>query len=548
MYKVVIVVDDASAGQKLKMLFPWELHRYEVSFEAFDIFGAMRSISMIQPELILIALEKSEQEGLGLVTWIREKFPQGLVGVVCARKNFSYIREMLQLGAVDYYITAKADYDSAGVFLARVTRLIRNNLKERLREKELRRRADQYRELAVAAFWRDVFTCATDDADNRQRATQLGIPIDKTRFVLMIAHQVSAQPESENVNVDIKQMFANIKRCGSLQDNFWWLVDYRNGHWVFVGSAVRDSEAVLHQFREYGQLLAEIGDGTITVSISPQCGTFHQIPQLFRETMEINLIRLFHGGGRLIDSAELTALRGAASVRTAELISNWESLIRLGNHEAIDPFIEQVFSDNVLTKLSPEQGRRLILDMVSALRNLALERRIPTTESRIPDATEAVRIMDQAVSCQEWLNWIRLLTKQFWEAAKKQESPQISSVINKTIKFIEANYARDLTLKEVADCVGVSDSYLSRAFTKFIGENFNHYLRRFRVERAKELLHRSELKIHEIARKVGFWNVRYFSRVFYELAGVTPANYRLSLGAVKQEHTGRASSAKVAQN
>ena len=156
--------------------------------------------------------------------------------------------------------------------------------------------------------------------------------------------------------------------------------------------------------------------------------------------------------------------------------------------------------------------------------------------------------MDQAVSCQEWLKWIRSLTKQYWEVTQKQESPHISSVIKKAISFIEANYARALTLKEIADWAGVSDSYLSRAFTKCIGENFNHYLRRYRVERAKELLRLSELKIYEVARQVGFWNVRYFSRVFYEFAGVTPANYRQSLVKGKPEHADGISSAAVAQN
>lgn len=59
-----------------------------------------------------------------------------------------------------------------------------------------------------------------------------------------------------------------------------------------------------------------------------------------------------------------------------------------------------------------------------------------------------------------------------------------------------------------------------------MGDNFCNYLRHLRIERAKELLLFTNEYIYEIALKVGFWNSRYFSKVFHDEVGMSPVDYR----------------------
>ncbi|HYH01744.1 MAG TPA: AraC family transcriptional regulator, partial [Bacillota bacterium] len=100
--------------------------------------------------------------------------------------------------------------------------------------------------------------------------------------------------------------------------------------------------------------------------------------------------------------------------------------------------------------------------------------------------------------------------------------------VRKALVYIQLNFTRDLSLEEVAEHVGVSKSYLSRVFPECAGEHFSAYLQRLRLERAKELLRYTNDHIYEIASKVGFWNSRYFSKVFQDAVGLTPADYRRS--------------------
>lgn len=104
--------------------------------------------------------------------------------------------------------------------------------------------------------------------------------------------------------------------------------------------------------------------------------------------------------------------------------------------------------------------------------------------------------------------------------------PHGSQTIRKAMAFIQANFTRDLTLEEVASHVGVSKSYLSRVFPEYVGKHFCSYLQQLRIERAKELLRLTDDHIYEIASKVGFWNSRYFCKVFRDMVGMTPADYR----------------------
>jgi two-component system response regulator YesN len=56
--------------------------------------------------------------------------------------------------------------------------------------------------------------------------------------------------------------------------------------------------------------------------------------------------------------------------------------------------------------------------------------------------------------------------------------------------------------------------------------SFVDYLKRIRVEKAKELLSSTDFKIHEVALRVGYDNPKYFARIFREMTGVSPQEFK----------------------
>lgn len=83
-----------------------------------------------------------------------------------------------------------------------------------------------------------------------------------------------------------------------------------------------------------------------------------------------------------------------------------------------------------------------------------------------------------------------------------------------------------LSLKEVADAVGISRTYFSSAFKELTGEKYWDYLSRYRIEKAKILLKETGLSQAEISEKVGYNSEYHFSRKFKEVAGISPNKFR----------------------
>ncbi|WP_196000027.1 helix-turn-helix domain-containing protein [Clostridium sp. 1001271B_151109_B4] len=98
--------------------------------------------------------------------------------------------------------------------------------------------------------------------------------------------------------------------------------------------------------------------------------------------------------------------------------------------------------------------------------------------------------------------------------------------IKLAIQFITKNFNKNITLKDVADEVFLSQNYLSELFKKETGEGFYEFLSNYRIKRAKELLVTTNLKIYEVAESVGYNDSITFGRAFKKITGVTPNSFR----------------------
>ncbi|KIL39127.1 hypothetical protein SD70_22115 [Gordoniibacillus kamchatkensis] len=98
--------------------------------------------------------------------------------------------------------------------------------------------------------------------------------------------------------------------------------------------------------------------------------------------------------------------------------------------------------------------------------------------------------------------------------------------IQKLILYIKSNYAIDLSLKQAAEMVNVSEGYLSHLFKKELHKSFTEYVNQIRVDKAAELLHETNWPHYKIAEQVGYENINYFGRVFKKLKGMSPKQYR----------------------
>ena len=101
-----------------------------------------------------------------------------------------------------------------------------------------------------------------------------------------------------------------------------------------------------------------------------------------------------------------------------------------------------------------------------------------------------------------------------------------SGLVKQAIAFLHQNYTRPISRREIAEAVGVSEDYISRIFNREVSITPWDYLNRYRVLKSKNLLLNTTEPIGNIARKVGFKDQAYFSRVFNKISGMSPRAFQ----------------------
>jgi two-component system response regulator YesN len=102
----------------------------------------------------------------------------------------------------------------------------------------------------------------------------------------------------------------------------------------------------------------------------------------------------------------------------------------------------------------------------------------------------------------------------------------LGGVLTDVEREITENYMSSLSLKTLSEKYFINSAYLGQIFKKQFGITFKDYLNNYRIDRACELLIRSDGKIYEIAEAVGFNNTDYFISKFVQMKGTTPLQYR----------------------
>jgi two-component system response regulator YesN len=101
-----------------------------------------------------------------------------------------------------------------------------------------------------------------------------------------------------------------------------------------------------------------------------------------------------------------------------------------------------------------------------------------------------------------------------------------NEVVRRMCSFVLENVDGEMSLKSLSEKLFMNRTYLSEVFRQKTGQQFVEYLTMVKMERAKILLGEGRLRTYEIAEKLGFRDIEYFSRLFKRYAGMPPMEYR----------------------
>ena len=109
---------------------------------------------------------------------------------------------------------------------------------------------------------------------------------------------------------------------------------------------------------------------------------------------------------------------------------------------------------------------------------------------------------------------------------KKREEIE-NRYVQAAIEYIEKNYSdKDFSIGKLAESMSVSEGHISRLFKADTEISINNYLTRYRIRKAMDYLKDVQSKVYEVAEKVGYQDIAYFSNTFKKLVGTAPSEYQ----------------------
>lgn len=105
---------------------------------------------------------------------------------------------------------------------------------------------------------------------------------------------------------------------------------------------------------------------------------------------------------------------------------------------------------------------------------------------------------------------------------------QEKGIVKQVCNYILNNIDNNITLSMVAERLYMNKTYISESFKQKIGISFTEYVTLVKMERAKVLLAKDDIKTYEVAEKLGYKDTEYFSKVFKKIIGITPTEFRIN--------------------
>lgn len=486
------------------------IHKIESFGPAFRVVGhasdgeeALEGIRILRPDVLLTDIHMPMRSGLSLIEEAKSELPELVCLITSGYKDFEFARQALKLGVDDYLV--KPIMTEA---LARAMGAAKSKVDERHNRNMI---------ALLNAFSRRGFAVSGYDADNL-----------RLRLLYIVVNhpfrKLPANPRTRELMAEAwseEGLGGTLKGLRELEYEPIWVVD-----------GIFDNEKIV--------VLEDSEDGSLRVNDIWQKLSFDASNRSWYATgatsqidMEVEVM-----------STEIDRLRMIA----------WESAV-IGKSGLFEVPKEDIYSrwtsgdEKMIAMLSQNGQKAQLQEAIDRLLEFWIEENLPNSslESRLVGVLTLVGLNANHIEYSQGRNAERFVEDLFSDCrdadclrrtfAEAIENAMIANpetartdyeeVVNLVCGYIESNYPNKLTLRELAQQFGLSESHLSKLFKKYKDESPIDYLLKVRIEKSKRLIEENpSFMFKDIAELVGFTDQYYYSRVFRNHTGCTPSEYR----------------------
>ncbi|BBI33431.1 response regulator transcription factor [Cohnella abietis] len=511
--KVMIVDDEVIIRTGLSTVIDWQEQGFTLLEPAASAEEAWARIPLEKPDIIITDIQMTGMNGLELASKVYEHYSGTEIIILTGYDDFHYAQQAVREGVSDYLLKISGPEE--------IMKAVMYAKQRKLKKLET---TQQDQILKIAYRNRMFERLVMEGIENEQMLAALKqvfpslFPAAGTQS-LQVLILVSSGWERRAGNDGLlhfatDNMLKELIQCETLirQDHILAIVrheaDYADTYKLESTLAVIRNKLKCSVFTAVGSLVKSA----------------LEIKSSFTEAGVAFSYRTLIGKNTTIFYDEIKSRRGGRNVCSQEEESALTSILKSGNPNDLRHWCHRIVKEQAQDGQATPDSLYAFTNSIVVAAHRWLER-VLASPVNAPIRLE-ILFSNMTVGHAEPEEVLFGSLNHLLDVYTLSNSKTKGSYVRHAIAFIKEHLDKNITLQQVAKSVHVNPNHLSEVFKRETGLNYLEFVTRQRMERAEEILNESNAKISEVANRVGYEDIKYFSRLFKKHTGRTPSEYR----------------------
>lgn len=537
MYQIMIVEDEPLVRIAFKSMIEWEKYGFTVTKEAVNGQEALEKFLVSQVNVIVTDIRMPVMDGIELIKQIKLINPETVCIVLSAYDDFKLVKDAFQLGIFDYVL--KPEMDSSR--LIKLSEQITNHLDKLTKDNQLKRQTEKNslsnlrlmkENFIKELIWGQGFT--QEGYDREIERLQLRIKGEKLCIATIMVDNFAKVLEQHGDDGIMKFNQSMVNMIDSIMEKQQLGEVTLNGNNEYIvvltfpetSSQNNIKNQLIEMFDRIKQSAYNYINIKLSIGISHiQMRGFNDIYKLYRETKVALDYSFIIGHGNTIFYEKLP-INSYAIEKSHNYFDNIKSiklfLQHEGNMDTSEVYKKVAIKNNIILINTIGEIKELYSTYLLLLSEYANKKLANQILVSVENFRKAIK---ENVSLEELNEMLRACLGDVHKYSQNKEN----SLTLSAKRYIYEHFHETINLYDVAKELNVSNEYLCRVFSQTEGKSFMKFLVEYRVDRAKEYIREGDVKIFEVANRVGYSSVTYFNQAFRKVTGMSPKEYKLKL-------------------
>lgn len=535
--RTVIVDDEGRIRRGIERMVrslgdEWEL--VGTFSDGLEVYEAVINQSL-SFDLLISDIRMPEMDGLTLNKKLKSQL-SFLTIFISGFDDFEYLQTALRDGAVNY-ILKPIDKEQFQIQMYEVKQKIEMLYKEKQEWNRMQEKASQLEYTKQLQLLSEMTWNEEKDIAYLEWTRQF--PSGCYQLVHISIDQIFSQtkeflPEDWNSWTQKIENILEETVVGSIrvhQINSWWWRGSKLNYWILLQIQDKaDAPNFLSISREFAEKLRisihKLTPVTVSVALGNEFNDLALFSNMKNELHTLLQFRMIQGGNQVFetDLFEVIKVQKSKGISssilkyTEQVINSFSQGKREDLLKALQGFFREIESLS-----SPIMINEAVHYLLIGIVNNWIENDGYSEDPNL--LTDALNITKNAANFIQLKDrvkmWIVHVMEKMTDMKKEQHNP-----IQVAKEWIKNNLGDNISIKKIAQQVYMNPNYFCDYFKNQTGETILDYVTSVRLEKAKELLEKTDLKIYDISLSVGYQDTKYFSRLFKQWIGQTPSQFR----------------------